>query len=219
MLSNEQFALACRAWYEEQGLIVDKNNGEFAHCPQPKRYGNSGYYLLWEHHQHQGLLQSRDVGECCFFIGHTKKWLQECDYFPDNYFELWDIYEKYAKEHCSSHEGRVLRALHAEKDENGKSKFAVEAGKRGGESTFSNKKALFDPLNAQKVREGNVRGCKKAATLRSKPVELKHLETGECFTFVSTHEAARVLNINQGNLAECARGKRKRCRGFTVRYL
>jgi len=98
MLSNEVFALACRAYYEEQGLIVNETNGQFAHCPQPERYGDAGYYLLWEHHQHQGLLQSRDIGECCFFIGHAKKWLIECDYFPDNYFELWDIYDTYSKD-------------------------------------------------------------------------------------------------------------------------
>jgi hypothetical protein len=59
--------------------------------------GDTGYYLLWEHHQHQGLLQSKDVGRCCFFVGHTKKWLQECDYFPNDYFELWDIYDTYSK--------------------------------------------------------------------------------------------------------------------------
>jgi hypothetical protein len=219
MLPNEQFALACRAWYEEQGLIVDETNGEFAHCPQPERYGDAGYYLLHEHHQQQGLLQSKDIGECCFFVGHAKKWLQGCEYFPDNYFELWDIYEEYAKEHCSSHEGKVLKALHAEKDEKGKSKFAVQSGKKGGEATFTRKKALFDPLNAQKVREGNVRGCKKAAALLSKPVELTSIETGECFTFASTREASRVLNLNQGNLCQCALGKRKSCKGFTVRYV
>jgi hypothetical protein len=95
MLPNERFALACRALYEEQGLIVDETNGEFAHCPYPKRYGDSGYYLLHGHHQHQGLLQSKDIGECCFFNGHAKRWLLECDYFPENYFELWDIYHEF----------------------------------------------------------------------------------------------------------------------------
>jgi hypothetical protein len=95
MLSNERFALACREWYEEQGLIVDARNGEFAHCPLPKRYGEAGYYLLHEHHQQQGLLQSRDIGECCFFAGDVKTWLVNCDYWPENYFDLWDIYEEW----------------------------------------------------------------------------------------------------------------------------
>ena len=95
MLPNEEFALACRAYYEEQGLIVDATNGQFAHCPLPKEMGETGYYLLWEHHQQQGLLQSRDVGRCCFWVGHAKQWLNQCDYWPDNYFDLWNIYDEF----------------------------------------------------------------------------------------------------------------------------
>lgn len=102
MLPNEVFALQCRAWYEEQGLIVDKTNGEFAHCPYPEDMGEKGYYLLHEHHQQQGLLQSQDVGEMCFFSGDVKKWLLECDPLPDNYFELWDIYDFFMSERGSS---------------------------------------------------------------------------------------------------------------------
>jgi hypothetical protein len=95
MLPNEEFALACLRYYEEQGIVVDATNGQFAHCPLPRKMGDKGYYLLWEHHQHQGLLQSVDVGRCCFFGPAVLKWLKECDYWPDNYFELWDIYEEF----------------------------------------------------------------------------------------------------------------------------
>jgi hypothetical protein len=97
MLPNEEFALACRAYYEEQGLIVDETNGEFAHCPYPEGMGESGYYLLHDHHQQQGLLQSRDVGKRCFWVGDVKNWLLKSDYFPDNFFELWDIYDEFSK--------------------------------------------------------------------------------------------------------------------------
>ena len=104
MLPNEVFALACRAYYDEQGLIVDETNGEFAHCPLPKEMGEKGYYLLHEHHQQQGLLQSRDVGRRCFWVGDVKKWLLSCDHWPDNFFELWDIYEEFsAPAHDISH--------------------------------------------------------------------------------------------------------------------
>jgi hypothetical protein len=96
MLPNEEFALACLAYYEEQGFIVDAKNGQFAHCPLPRNMGESGYYLLWEHHQHQGLLQSKDLGRKCFYNYETKKWLLTSDYFPDNFFELWDIYDEYS---------------------------------------------------------------------------------------------------------------------------
>jgi hypothetical protein len=59
--------------------------------------GETGYYLLWEHHQQQGLLQSRDVGRRCFLNGYARRWLIGCDPFPNGYFDLWDIYEEYAK--------------------------------------------------------------------------------------------------------------------------
>jgi hypothetical protein len=123
MLSNEVFALACRAYYEEQGLIVDETNGEFAHSPLTRKECNTGYYLLHNHHQHQGLLQSRDLNKCCFFSGYVKKWLLTCNYFPDNYFELWDIYEQYANTHAKE----SAEKLHAEKDEFGKSLHALKA--------------------------------------------------------------------------------------------
>jgi hypothetical protein len=95
MLPNEKFALACLAYYEEQGLDIGPHNGEFAHCPLPKKEGDAGYYLLWEHHQQQGLLQSQDLGKKCFYPGHVKRWLLTCDYWPDNFFDLWDIYDEF----------------------------------------------------------------------------------------------------------------------------
>ena len=130
LLPNEEFALACRAYYDEQGLVVDGNNGQFAHCPQPKRYGDKGYYLLWEHHQQQGLLQSKDVGELCFFVGHAKQWLTECNYFPEKYFELWDIYEEFAvangKKACEL--GTGIHEMTTEEK--------VAAGKKSGRKTY-----------------------------------------------------------------------------------
>jgi hypothetical protein len=104
MLPNELFALECRKRYEEQGLIVDKNNGVFAHCPLPKGVGDKGLYLTWEDHQHQGLLQSKDVGRRCFWIADVKRWL---DTYPPHYFELYDIYQEYISGvHCHLH-GKV----------------------------------------------------------------------------------------------------------------
>jgi len=99
MYKNEEFALACRAYYAEQGLVVDASNGEFAHCPYPKGMGETGYYLLWEHHQIQGLLQSADHDRRCFWCGDAKKWLLTTDFFPQDFFYLWDLYDRYAGNH------------------------------------------------------------------------------------------------------------------------
>jgi hypothetical protein len=92
-------------------------------------------------------------------------------------------------------------------------------GKKSGETTMNLKLGLFNPENAEKVREGNVRGCRKAASLKAKAIELTNILTGEIYTFPSGREASRSLGINQGNLAECARGSRLTCKGFTARYI
>jgi hypothetical protein len=94
-LPNEIYALSYLDYYNEQGLIVDKYNGEFAHCPLPKKLGKTGYYLLPEHHIVQGLLQSKDCDRCCFFSADPLKFLINTSWFPDDFFDLWDIYDKY----------------------------------------------------------------------------------------------------------------------------
>jgi len=139
MLPNEVFALACRAYYDENGLVVDSRNGEFAHCPYPKGMCETGYYLLHSHHQHQGILQSKDLGQCCFFLGYAKKWLLECNYFPEDYFELWDIYEKYASEQGKSAIKKSHKVIYAEKDELGRSILGVKNAEK---------------LNAEKNKNG-----------------------------------------------------------------
>ena len=79
MLPNEKFALERRAYYDSIGLVVDSTNGEFAHSPLTKEECDTGYYLLHGDHQHQGLLQSKDLDKCCFFIAHATKWLEDLD--------------------------------------------------------------------------------------------------------------------------------------------
>jgi hypothetical protein len=167
MLPNEVFALACLAYYEEQGFVVNKENGIFAHCPLTRHECETGYYLLWEHHQHQGLLQSRDLDKCCFFAGDALKWLRECDYFPDDYFELWGIYEKYTylsgemrgktnKEEklgiCNPATHRLPHVIEAKK-ENGR-KVSAQFQKEG--------LGIFDPANKEKVIQGSIKSGRQA---------------------------------------------------------
>jgi len=94
MLPNEVFALECIARYAREGLVVDSSNGQFAHSPYPNGMGDGGYYLTFEDHQHQGLLQSVDVGRKCFWTGHVKAWLNT---WPPGCFDLWDIYDEFNK--------------------------------------------------------------------------------------------------------------------------
>jgi hypothetical protein len=99
-------------------------------------------------HQHQGLLQSKDIEECCFFNGNVKRWLKGLDCFPENYFELWDIYDEYSGDNgrrvmerlheAKDEDGKSIKnldlceKLHAEKNKEGKSIHAVKMGKKGG---------------------------------------------------------------------------------------
>ena len=99
------------------------------------------------------------------------------------------------------------------------SKERSVTGKRSGAITLEKGLGLFNPKNAEKVREGNIRGCLKAAKLSSKKVELINIQTGETFLFPSTREASRVLKVSQGNLCMAASGKRPSAGGFTARYL
>jgi hypothetical protein len=165
MLPNEVFALACRAHYDEIGLVVDEKNGQFAHCPYPKGMGETGHYLLWEHHQQQGLLQSRDIDERCFFNGDAKKWLEELDHFPDDYFGLWDIYETYS--------GSSLKKLHEGRDKDGKSLHALELNKKLHEKRDENGKSLHS-LNLHKGKNADGKSL-----LAQKAAEASHKSKDE----------------------------------------
>lgn len=203
MLLNEVFALACRAYYDEQGLIVDARNGQFAHCPYPKGMGETGYYLLWEHHQQQGLLQSRDLGKCCFFPSDAKKWLENCESFPDHYFELWDIYEEFA----SLLGKKASEKAHSEKDELGRSLHAVRTGKM----LNSEKDKFGRSVNA--VKAGQISGSKK-----HKKVRLIRNNDGKIYIFHSIRSAARVLQLDHRGIINVCKGKGKTVGGYTAAY-
>jgi hypothetical protein len=163
MLPNEEFALGCRAWYEEQGLIVDETNGEFAHCPQPEKYGDTGYYLLHGHHQQQGLLQSKDIGECCFFSGHTKKWLLECEYFPENYFELWDIYEEYVRLNGA----KGAKKAHSQRDDLGRSVLGVRNAERAHRDRDEQGRSILGVKNAKRLHRKKTKDGKSVSSSKA----------------------------------------------------
>lgn len=157
LLPNEKFALECRARYEAMGLVVDEKNGEFAHCPYPRGMGDAGYYLLHEDHQHQGLLQSKDVGRCCFWVGNVKNWLITCDPIPAGYFDLCDIYDEYASKQARQAVQKLNQIMHSEKDERGCSRHATRCALK-----------MNEKLHAKKDERGrSVSAVKSAQKLNS----------------------------------------------------
>jgi len=57
--------------------------------------------MLHDHHQVQGLWQSKEYEQCCFFAADAKRFLTEGP-FVSGWFELWDIYDKYSTLHASA---------------------------------------------------------------------------------------------------------------------
>ena len=192
MLPNEVFALACRAYYEKRGLIVDETNGEFAHCPYPRGMGDTGYYLLWEHHQQQGLLQSRDVGRCCFWLGNAKKWLTHCDPWPDDYFDLWDIFEEFSQP-------KNLSYLHS-----------AEVEER---ATLGRLRYWQSP--ASEERRNRMKRQRPHNTRRVEVV----FPNGRIGTYASGRLAAAALGVNPASITLWAKGKSNSLLGVKVRYI
>jgi len=182
MLSNEVFALACRAYYDEMGLVVDETNGEFAHSPLTRKECDTGYYLLHEHHQQQGLLQSRDLDKCCFFAPDVLRWLRGCSYWPDNYFDLWDIYQEYSSKQSRENGKKNAKKLHSIVNEEGKSVQGLRNAERLNAEKNEDGKSIqglrnAERLNAEKNEEGKsvnalkgLREMHKEKTLEGKSV-------------------------------------------------
>ena len=150
MLPNEVFALACRERYAEDGLVVDESNGEFAHCPLPEGLGETGYYLLHDDHQWQGLLQSKDVGRRCYFTSNVKRWLMKAN-FVTGYFDLWDIYDEF-NQLSEEHKRKVGEAQIGERNTN--------FGKRGRYNHLSKPIIVTKPCGGE-IRYGGVAEAKR----------------------------------------------------------
>ncbi len=205
MLPNERFALACRAYYEEQGLIVDETNGEFAHCPYPEGMGETGYYLLWEHHQQQGLLQSKDLGKRCFWVGDAKKWLTTCNPMPEDYFGLWDIYEEFVVGNGNPMFGKrgELSPMH---------------GRRGALHPAYGKRGELHPMYGKRGKLSPMYGRKGELSPVSKKVEIIFPD-GSKKQYVSATDAALSLNCDRSYLIQLIRKNQTLTKGRFVGYI
>jgi len=95
-MNQHDFVKECLAFYEDGGWSPEKR-WEEAHYPAPKGKGDATIWMLHDHHQVQGLWQSKEYDQCCFFAGDAKRFLTEGP-FVSGWFELWDIYDKYSGE-------------------------------------------------------------------------------------------------------------------------
>lgn len=181
MLPNEVFALECIARYAKEGLVVDSNNGEFAHCPTPrpkgqrgKLAGDLGYYLTFNDHQKQGLLQSVDVGRRCYWIQAVYRYLNT---MPPGHEELRVIYDEFNK--------------HTEK-----AKKKMSEARSGKTHTEETKKKMSKSHSGEKASQYGKFG---ALHPNSKAIIVIEPD-GTKLHFGGVHEAARDLIIPRSNL-------------------
>ena len=147
IVDQHEFVAKCYANYAELGLEPgNPDDGEWqnAHYPAPDPEGTVTIPLLFSDHQIQGLLQSEEYGRRCFWSGHTKKFLAYGP-FISNWFELWDIYDKWIEEHN--------RRLHEEKDELGRSVHGVKSAERLNAAIHEEKDELGRSLHAVKFNK------------------------------------------------------------------
>lgn len=211
-MNQQEFVTGVQSYYKENDIQPgDPNEGrwEEAHYPLPKGQGDQTVLLLHHHHQIQGLLQSEEVGRCCFYSYDTKKFLSE-NFGCLEWFSLCEIHERWAKIR-SQHNNEVL---HEQKDERGRSKHAVETlGKAWGNK---NSLAALERLRSEKDAEGRSVLVQKAVLgIRKKaPAVLAVSELGDVLLFPSRKEAARSLGIYHSGVSKSVRTKQP-CLGYT----
>jgi len=99
-MNQHEFVVKCQKQYAQEGLIPgnpDDGDWEEAHYPAPFGKGDTVIFLLSNHHQIQGLLQSEEYGGWYFYQGAVSRFLTHGP-FVENWFELWDLYDKWTKE-------------------------------------------------------------------------------------------------------------------------
>jgi hypothetical protein len=128
-MNQHDYVKECLAFYEEAGFIPGAK-WEGAHYPAPNGKGDTTIQMLHDHHQVQGLWQSKEYDQCCFYNGHAKRFLTEGP-FVSGWFELWDIYDKYSSLHSSAN-GRKTAELGVGAHAPG---MASKGGTKGGKTT------------------------------------------------------------------------------------
>ena len=71
-------------------------------------------------------------------------------------------------------------------------------------------------LTTQRNTEEN---CPKYTQIKKIPIVAIQKDTGKIRIFESQNECARQLNLNQGHINSCLKGKRKSHKGYTFKYV
>jgi hypothetical protein len=187
----------CLSYYDENNLTPEPG-GEWqeAHYPAPKGVGTDVIWLTHDHHQVQGILQSEEYSRQCFFNSDVTEFFKFGPFVPD-WFDLYDLYYKWAKENG-------MRSLGSMSDHPNTVKGRVEGGRKSGPSTA---KSMNAHPNTHKSRL-------EIGKRLSKPV----LCVGTGVIYPSTIEAERKTGIPHSNIIKCCSGERKSAGGHQWKY-
>ena len=235
-MNQHKFVEGCLSFYAKTGTEPEPG-GEWqeAHYPIPECLGGTDkIWMLFDHHQEQGLYQSEEFGCACFFNGDVKKFL---DRNPTR-LDLWDLYEKWRghntevmKDHPNSREGWVRGGNKTVKIMNdhpntvanrpilGKSnvvKIPRESLVANGEAMGPvNLKAMnchHNTLATQRKNGGRDRDSGRLSAMReeavkkvSKPVLC--IENGQ--VYLSARDAERKTGVSNKRISDCCIGKKK----------
>ena len=149
----------------------DPNEGlwQDAHYPAPDPEGDTTIPMLFDDHQQQGLYQSEEYGRCCFWNGDTKQFLTHGPFVP-NWFELWDLYDKWSGDCGRKH----VKKLHEERNEEGKSILAVNAANKSHEKKDEEGKSIRAlEMNKKLHEERNEEGKSILAVKNAKKMNVQ----------------------------------------------
>ncbi len=192
MLTQKDFIRKCYDRYKALGLETenkDDGNWEKAHYPLPQPEGKRWVWLLQQDHFVQGVLQSEEVGRCCFWSGDVKPFLK--DHWCDEWFEIFDLYEKWQTIQASENGrnsvengtgmfGRTPEKHSADSQKGGKTnaengtgffgmsdsdKFAAMS--KGGRTNVENGTGLYGMSEEEKSKAGSKGGKIGGKTLNS----------------------------------------------------
>jgi hypothetical protein len=110
--------------------------------------------------------------------------------------------------HVREQRSKMCHARHSEKDDNGKSKWAVKMGKSAHSRRTEDGKSAVSVENSKHI-----------AGINKRAVELTLKETGETYIFDSALSASTSLGLNHSHITSMCRGRRKSHKGYTARYL
>lgn len=222
MKSQHQFVSECIARHSEEGAHPqDGDIWEEAHFPFPRDCGDQTIALRFWEHQVQGILQSEEMGRVCFFAGDAKRFFSSGP-FVEDWFELYDLFEKWMK--LGAKESH--RKIHGPKNSEGKSVVAVKAaiashakkdrlgksinGKRASTAAHSKKNASGKSVTAVKAGKASAKTGKNC-----RKVKVVCLESGKEFSFDSQKDTAKFLRISEGGLSMILNGTRSKP-GFKI---